>query len=358
LVLHFGSSNVGSAMFDLKSPRFERFTKKALQELTAYSRTLKAEFQFPKGRGLSVEILNKRDVNASAAIAPDQSAYVIRLHIGLCVWAYGISAAATAMYESGFETSGVRTVTLSEYRQHASAKFIEEQLETADAELDQLQDGYAETLFQLILLTVYAHELAHIIRGHVDDLHDRSGGVQFFLDELMMISDKALVQPGRIRAYEYDADRFAAGLLFELANDPPEILERWCRNTPTENLSVVLFASALFNAAVYETQTQNKQIKSVYPSPLLRYSTAVSQMKRAHIDRFGEDGFEEEVLQKSMGMLSVHEPIFPVIDHFRLFNSPETLVALRSESDAVIKDFEDAQGNLRKWVFPPQRSKV
>lgn len=350
----FGSSNIGSVMFGLKSPRFEHFTKRALQELTAYSRTLKGEFQFPEGRGLSVEILNKRDVNASAAIASDQSIYVIRLHIGLCVWAYGISATATAMYESEFEASGERTITLSEYRHHTSASYLEEQLVRADEELDQLQDGYAETLFQLILLTVYAHELAHIIRGHVDDLHDRSGGTQSFLDELMMTSDKTPMQPERIRAYEYDADRFAAGLLFEMANDPPDILERWCRNTPTENLSVVLFANALFNAAVYETQTQNRQIKSVYPSPLLRYSTAVSQMKRAHIDRFGEDGFEQEVLQRSMSMLSVHESIFPVIDHFRLFNRPETLAALRSESEAVITDFENAQEELRKRVFPPQ----
>ncbi|MCF6445694.1 ImmA/IrrE family metallo-endopeptidase [Nereida sp. MMG025] len=319
---------------------------------------MKGEFQFPKGRGLTVEILNKRDVNASAAISPDQSAYVIRLHIGLFVWAYGISAAATAMYESEFDTSGERTITLSKYRHHSSSRYVEEQLARADAELDQLQDGYAETLFQLILLTVFAHELAHIVRGHVDDLHDRSGGVQSFLDELMMTSDTAPLQQGRIRAYEYDADRFAAGLLFELANDPPDILERWCRNTPTENLSVVLFANALFNAAVYETQTQNRQVKSIYPSPMLRYSTAVSQMKRAHIDRFGEDGFEEEVLQKSMGMLSVHEAIFPVIDHFRLFNRPEALVALRSESEAVITDFEDVQEDLRKLVFPPQKSEV
>ncbi|MBL4801192.1 MAG: hypothetical protein JKY45_04805 [Emcibacter sp.] len=343
-------------MFGLKSYRFVRFTKDALHELTAYSQTLNEEFHFPEGRTLAIEIHNKCDVNASATISPDKTTYIIRLHVGLCVWAYDISAAATAMYEGQFGSRGVRQITLSEYRGDTSANHLETILARADLELDGVKDGYAETMFRMILLSVYAHELAHVVRGHVDDLHARTEGRQSFLDELMMTSDDEPVHRERIRAYEYDADRFAAGLLFELANDPPNVLERWCLNTPTENLAVVLFANALFNAAVYETQTQCRQVKSDYPSPLLRYSTAVSQMKRAHLDRVGQDHFENEVLQKSMSMLSLHETIFPVIDHFRLFNDPETLVALRNEIDAVITDFENAQDDLKKWAFPPQES--
>ena len=293
----------------IKSRRLAENTSWALGQFRQFQGSLRKQFEFPEGCGLSVAVDDRPIVNASAYWSSQHSSYAISFSLGLCVWAHHLAVDACIAHSRNFaEPQTPRSLGTAPY----NAILTEDELNQVAVELDNLlppdQVGFAQFVFGAVLKSVFFHEVSHVLRGHVDVMRSQKRSSTGIIDELEIRRSRPR-DPIRIliRPMEYEADRFGATLAADTLLNFPEAFERWKPNTLEENLCYSIWSFALFCVALEEDDGISGNRSSTYPSPLVRLSNHIGALQ-GYLDRSRPEEFDfVAIADRAFSMMAMFE---------------------------------------------------
>ena len=248
----------------LSSERFDFFLNRVFADFNDVCASIAEDFEFPNESGLTFAVFDRAEINASVFWHAQSSSYVIGFNAGFCLWAYELAIAASALEQTGIRVEETRNI----YDGSTDLEGLQQRLIRVDQSLSSAGDGYALFVFFSIFLSVFTHELAHIVRGHVDYLKaNKSLGLDHW-DELYATELRLPESAIPLRVFELDADYIGAGLLSVLSRQP-ERFSLWARTQPDENRAFALWGFAMFTLALQELADSCGLSSVGYSSPLL-----------------------------------------------------------------------------------------
>jgi hypothetical protein len=282
--------------------------------LNALSRHLEEVFDFPSGRTLDVRVADEPEVNARVRWDEGSSTYCIEFTLGMIVWLDGVSATLAAHVSRDFEDAPYPPLILDPADEHWRAAY-QKRLDLSTTHLPDEYLGAWESFFQKAMVAIFAHEFAHVAKGHLDWSRAKSGtGI---ISESGLRKTNAVLGPDQNRALEFNADMFAAQLMTYLATEPPDYLPRWRVGTSTETLIESLLGLLLFFVSIEAEDAELGNRAPNYPRPLLRMITMLSYMAPLWSKRNPEGEFWQDVFEGALSILSLFETLYEEIDLLR-----------------------------------------
>ena len=340
------------ALYGLRSPWFSEVLGLAIADLDRYCGVLLDTYTFPQDSGISLHIRDRTSVNAGASWNEESRYFEVGLNVGLCVWAYEAAVWMTWFNANDEEDLPFRAKRLRIFGKGTSKRQLQARLLLADSVYEESDSGFCQYLFFTILLSVFLHEVAHILRGHVDYVRSEQQDGVGLIDELEAWSGETAYHLSvPIRSIEFEADRHGASLLAEFARDHAHSSDRWRYQTETHNLTFALFGFALFSVALAEIVADAGSEPDRYPSALMRFSIVLSSIAAVWRNENRGDVFNEEVVGKVFPLLAVYERLYPGIDRFRAFNEEAWLSKIFNEVDAITAEFAESEPVLQPHRF-------
>ena len=342
-------------MLGLQSLRFTSAFNRMFTDLNRFCDELRREFAFPEGTGLTFAVLDRGTVSAAAYWHSETKSYVIAFDLGFCVWAYEMASIAARLEADEASTDDTRDFDLTAYTETADMQALQARIDLADKHLETANQGYALFVLFNLLISVMTHELAHILRGHVDFVR-RSGDQSGRVDELGVARRRTSRHAIPLRVLELDADYIGAGLLSNLAQRVPTPFEFWSRTGPNENLAFALWAFAMFALALEEQDKALGMSDPDYPSPLLRFVLLGTDVIKATGGAAAETS--HLILGQVFSMLELYEPLFPSIGLMRAFTEEAWMAQLIDEVDALLEEHKTHVTKLSGLVIPSRSDKA
>lgn len=320
-----------------RSRLFETFLKTAERELQTHAAGLSSNPAYGIDAQICVRVDETAEATAFVRWNFEDSCYDIILTLGLCVWAFEVAAIVAAHVDSHPEENSALNLDFSNY-QYLSRKQIEDRIEAAAQLFPDNQKAYCEYVFGGMLLAVFQHEVAHIVSGHINYLKSVSNNAAS-IDELHILT---LSQPqcGDVPPlfFEYEADHVGSQLLAEAATSSAPPLSRWANGSRRDNMLFGLFGFTVFTLALEEAARLRDVKAPGYPSPMLRFSVAITGAKRIwDEERTGEE-FLNAIMIPLGQILTLFETIYPAVGFLRDFTDPDWQKSLESEIDAMLNE--------------------
>ncbi|WP_299971480.1 hypothetical protein [uncultured Roseobacter sp.] len=302
----------------------------------------------PPDREIIIKITETPEVNAHARLDNAASTYHIEFTLGLIVWLDSIAASMAAHVARDFNVSPSPPLTLDLTRGNWRDA-LQQRLDVNSELLPDYYYGAWESFFQKALLAIFAHEYAHIARGHLDWSKSQSGSGQ--MNERSLRKSKPVISATQTRALEFDADMFAARLLAHLATEPPDYFPRLKVGTSTENLIEALLGLILFLVAIEIEETAQEERAPDYPQPLLRMIVMLTYMQPLWTLHNPDGDFWEIVFTGALSVLKLFETIYAEIDVLRTLLDIDVNSAVVRELDDLSDDLQDLQHDVLKFAF-------
>lgn len=334
--------------FGLESPRVEEALDRLLAGLTLLNSQIESRFVFPDGRRLFCFLDQDPIVNAAADRPRGASSYRVLFARGLVVWADSMAATIATFQSTDFQGQAIAPLELSISGAANPNAALQMRLDQVEKNLPIEQAGFWESVFQTLLLTVYAHEIAHVVCGHVD-YAESLGLARRMTDERAARTERSL--SASTRHLEAEADFYAGRLLSEFAFAPPDCLPKLGLNTPRENLVMMLLTFGLFTVGLEHEDAQLGARSSNYPTPFLRLVHLAVSMRRGWLSQRSPGEFWEEVFMPTMELMAIFEPIFPEIDLLRDFQEPEAIENLQKEANEILDESVRNQMKIQAFSF-------
>lgn len=225
---------------------------------------------------------------------------------------------------------------------------LQDSVDRVSALLPAERLGLWERLFRTFLLSVFAHEAAHVVRGHVD--YQGSLGMRDGIDELGLRRKSAL--PSRTaRLIEFDADAYAARIIAHLAMDPPAVLAGWGEAPAKETLVFALMGSSLFFAGLERDDQEVGARSPSYPTPLLRLIVLLAEMDRRWAGTHAGEDFYEVGFEAALSALRGIEAAFPRIGALRELTDRAFADDMLAEANAVFDQGQDLEAAILAHAF-------
>ena len=338
-----------AALHGLESARLSGALDKLVELLLKLSSLIESRFAFPHGRSILLVATAERAINARVRLSPDGSAYVVEFTLGLLVRADAVSAAAVICGEV-HPNPVPNELLLIGRRQDIDSADWQTQVETISRILPAHLLGGWESLFQKFLVGVFAHELAHVVRGHVD-LLARTTGFRAELDEMNMWGRRNSRAPDLIRLLEFDADVIAARIIAALSIDPPDWLTRWRAGGARHTIIETLSGLCLFFASIEREDQDDGARAETYPRPLGRLLAMLGEMERYWSARDGSTDFYEDIFTGALSVLRLVENVFAEVDMLRDLTDPNVYRTTLEELDGLIDRMETFEPTIIAHAF-------
>lgn len=322
--------------------RLEDGLERTLAGLRGVSELLRATLRFPQARGLELRVSGAPEINARVFLDQAGGSYVIEFTLGLIVWA-DVAAGAIA-FRAGEDSAPLPPFPEGGLREGV----LQDSVDRVSALLPQERLGLWERLFQTFLLSVFAHEAAHIVRGHVD--YQGSRGMREGIDELGLRRKSALpTRPARL--IEFDADAYAARIITHLATSPPAVLAGWGEAPAKETLVFALIGSSLFFAGLEHEDQEAGARSPSYPTPLLRLIVMLAEMDRRWARTHAGEDFYEVGFETALSTLRGIEAAFPRIGALRELTDRAFADELLAEANAAFDQGQELEAVILAYAF-------
>ncbi len=315
---------------------FESLCNEAIADLSDYAGELKNEIDIPDPVHIAVGISDSTDVSASASWNKTHDFYQINFSRGLCAWAFDLAVYSSIHLDQDFTSNLPRQLDITDYSRVMSADDLDKRTNLAERMLLPHKKGFCRYLFGTFCLVVFAHELAHIINGHIDYLKSHRKHNLGLIDELHIAkqSEKTIDLP--LQLLEFEADFLGSRWLVELALGKRHCPKIWRGYTAQQNLVMGLWAFVLFTIAIEEAVVRSGFKTGQYPEPMLRFTTAVSAMNGLWNKQVPHVEFQEEVFYPVADLLKHFEPLYPAIDYVRNFADEDWASAMKDDAAKLL----------------------
>lgn len=329
-----------AALHGLTSRRLEGGLDRLFGIFTALCQVYEESRQVPGGRALRVAVTPETELNARAYRTPENRSYVIEFTLGLIVWLDHVAGMIAAHTASDFKLTGHWSFAPGESPKDPHAA-LQERIDGISRVLPENYLGAWEGFFQKFAFAIFAHELSHILRGHLDYLA-REANLTPEADELSLRRVSSRKTAALIRLLEYDADTYAADILTRLTLSPPRFMPRWRVGTAREALIETLLGSILFFVALEQEDVDEPAPDQTYPAPTLRLLTMLIEMDRIWSqDNEPAEDFFEDIFTGTLSILILFEPIYPELDRLRDLLDEAVQAKVIAEASEIIDELRD-----------------
>lgn len=319
-----------------------------LSNFLKLSHHLESIFNFPSGSTPELQITDEPEVNARARWDESSSIYSIEFTLGMIVWLDGV-AATLASYVSRDFADAPHPPLILDPNEKDWRSLYQQRLDLSTAHLPEEYFGAWESFFQKAAVAIFAHEFAHVARGHLDWSKAKSGiGT---ISERSLRKAGTLINVNQTRALEFEADMFAARMIAYLATEPPEFLPRWRVGTATETLVESLLGLTLFFVSVEAEDKGTGSSAPDYPRPLLRMIVMLSYMEPVWSRAHPKGDFWQDVFGGALSVLALIENLYPEIDLLRLLNETDINAAIKDEANEISDHLENLQRETLGYAF-------
>lgn len=349
--------NVLSLPISSLGSRLNEMLQDVLNNLDNYYFSMIKDFEVPSSFVLIISVDDRTSVNASAFLS-DNGKYHISFSSGLCLWAYYLAVDFGILNENDMNHPGSdRKLSTKYYDLCSSIDDFSNFEKKIERNFPTNNEGFIKYTFSIIMSTVFFHELAHVLRGHVDFLNTESEGNSNLIDErILQARDNFEMLFRYRRGLEFDADDFGAFLFAVAILETPVAMPRWERMTSGENLSFVLLAYALFCLSIEEDDIEIGEHSESYPEPMVRFSLFVGRLGQI-VDTNGDkfDTSFNHIIRSAFSLLAHFEHIFTGVDLYRNFLIEENKELLKQQMSKHMNERDEIFRKIKTFMFTYNR---
>lgn len=270
--------------------------------------------------------------NGFAKIAPD--GYVASLHVGFGLWAMQISSNMIAYAQK--EPPCPFDVGTAKY---AGAADFFDAVQTYHRHRSRLDDEQRQVHFELsnvLMAAVWAHEMAHVLRGHLDALRATFPRESNRLWDVPVapLSESAAF----VRCLEYDADSWAGFLMADLCARRPAYFEWLGARTPLDNVAFCIFGYAVICAYWRARNAEHQQRSPAYPDPLTRLAIFLQGLSQRGVGRWSDASFGR-CIGAAMRWMGGAAHVFPPLAAIYDFVEESHNRDIRRDASDVLTDY-------------------
>jgi hypothetical protein len=191
-------------------------------------------------------------------------------------------------------------------------------------------------LSKIFMNLTWFHELAHVVRGHLDILRGEtrtSGATLWDSYDISAYPDKAL-----IRALEYDADRWAGFMAADIAYAKPKYFPELGDLKPRWTISLMLYSYAIVCAYRHHRNLAHGHDPSEYPRPLARLAIFLSGMMM-YLDGVLSQRAINRVIREALAFADLAAGVFPEINSLYDLTNEKFRNALIDHGARVVEEY-------------------
>lgn len=309
------------------------------------------------GRRLPLRRRPKLSIGFHPSLAPNGYAafttggYTASLNVGFGLWAMQISSNLIAWAEK--TPPNQLDVATTKYAGAADFFDAAQIYHRHRSQLDDDQRQFHFEVSNLLMATVWAHEMAHILRGHLDARRATFGLDANWLWDVPVKPEPDPERAAFVRSLEYDADIWAGFLVADLCARRPTYFEWLSARTPLQNITFCIFGYAVICAYWRARDAERKWRSTSYPDPLTRLAIFLHGMSQRVSGQWREASFQRcigEAMRWMAGVARVFPPLAAIYDFTEKLHNQD----IHRNARDVVKGFYEVRDiiNAHSLIHP------